>query len=139
MKLFDQCSSCLYSSSSEILPPEISDSNGNTGKRNKILGPLKELAQLIFCEGDKKICNRDYYTKFYTSKGIQPKFFNASKKYQVERKHKIKKRDSFRRTDTDESKSGNIDEIKGECEGHSVFSAQMNIFSDARESSKFKK
>jgi hypothetical protein len=88
---------------------------------------------LIFCEGDKNICKRDYYTKFYTSKGIQPKLFNASKKYRIERKFKIKKRESFNRkfdAAVDECESGNtnVDEIKGECARviFKAFNAQMN-------------
>lgn len=42
---------------------------------------------------DDKFCDRDFYSKFYTSSSLMPKFFNAAKKYKVERKIKIKKRD----------------------------------------------
>jgi hypothetical protein len=119
MKLVHQCPSCLFSSSTEELPSEIDNSKGRKGPRNRIFGSLKEFAQFIFCDGDKNLTNRDYYTKFYTSKGIQPKIFNASKKYNIERKHKIKKRESFnRKCDVRKCESGSkIDEIKGECRG----------------------
>lgn len=119
MKLLNQCPSCLLSSSIEEIQPEVINSKVKNGSKRKFFGSLKDFAQIIFCEGDKKLSDRDYYTKFYTSKGIQPKIFNASKKYRIERKHKIKKRESFhRKFDVSKCESGRkIDEIKGECRG----------------------
>lgn len=53
--------------------------------------PFERYAILIF--GDGKFNDRDYYSKFYTSATVQPKYFCAGKKYEIERKHKIKKRE----------------------------------------------
>lgn len=53
--------------------------------------PFEHYAILVF--GDGKISDREYYSKFYTSPAVQPKYFCAGKKYEIERKHKIKKRE----------------------------------------------
>lgn len=53
--------------------------------------PFERYATLVF--GDRKFSDRDYYSKFYTSAAVQPKYFCAGKKYEIERKHKIKKRE----------------------------------------------
>lgn len=53
--------------------------------------PFERYAILVF--GDSKFSDRDYYSKFYTSAAVQPKYFCAGKKYEIERKHKIKKRE----------------------------------------------
>lgn len=54
--------------------------------------PLERYAVLMF-GGDNKLSDRDFYSKFYASAAVQPKYFCASKKYEIERKHKIKKRE----------------------------------------------
>lgn len=47
---------------------------------------------LIF-GADSQLADRDFYSKFYTSSSAQPKYFAAGKKYEIERKHKVKKRE----------------------------------------------
>jgi hypothetical protein len=78
MKLVHQCPSCLFSSSTEELPSEIDNSKGRKGPRNRIFGSLKEFAQFIFCDGDKNLTNRDYYTKFYTISNVNIKSKSAN-------------------------------------------------------------
>lgn len=55
--------------------------------------PFERYAILVFGGGDNKLSDREYYSKFYTSTAVQPKYFCAGKKYEIERKHKIKKRE----------------------------------------------
>lgn len=87
MRLIDHCPNCFSSTSSE----EGTSSDKKRKKRKKLFKPFESYAILVF--GDSKLSDREYYSKFYTSGAIQPNFFCASKKYEIERKHKIKKRD----------------------------------------------
>jgi hypothetical protein len=52
-------------------------------------------AAMVLGGDSRKFSDCEYYSKFYTAAAIQPKYFCAGKKYQIERKHKIKKRDLF--------------------------------------------
>lgn len=54
--------------------------------------PFERYALIVF-GGDVKISHRDFYSKFYASSAVQPKYFCAGKKYEIERKHKVKKRE----------------------------------------------
>lgn len=54
--------------------------------------PFERYAILVF-GGDNKLSDQEYYSKFYASTAVQPKYFCAGKKYEIERKHKIKKRE----------------------------------------------
>jgi hypothetical protein len=52
------------------------------------------LALFMFTAADKQIKDqREFYSKFYTNSCIQPRVFCRGKKYEIERKHKVKKRD----------------------------------------------
>jgi hypothetical protein len=87
MRLIEHCPNCFTSTSDE------GNSDGGDKKkkrRKKLFMPLERYAILVF--GDK-FSDRDYYSKFYTSAAVQPKYFGAGKKYEIERKHKIKKRE----------------------------------------------
>lgn len=56
------------------------------------MSPFERYALLVF-GGDVKVSHRDFYSKFYASAAVQPKYFCAGKKYEIERKHKVKKRE----------------------------------------------
>lgn len=87
MKLIENCSNCFSSTSDE----GNSDGGDNkTKKRKKFFLQFERYAIFVF--GDK-FNDCEYYSKFYTSTAVQPKYFCASKKYEIERKHKIKKRE----------------------------------------------
>lgn len=90
MRLIDHCPSCFSSTSSD----EGNSDGGRKRKRKTLLMPLERYALLLF-GGDKKIRARDYYSKFYASPAVQAKSFCAGKKYKIERKHKVKKRELF--------------------------------------------
>lgn len=53
--------------------------------------PLEHYATLVF-GSYRKINDNDFYSKFYATAAVQPTFICAGKKYEIERKHKIKKR-----------------------------------------------
>lgn len=89
MKIIDKCPSCI-SSSTEDSDETLSDEKQRQHKRKNFLTPFA-----IFIHGcDKKFKDqREFYSKFYTAPTIQPRIFSRSKKYEIERKHKVKKRD----------------------------------------------
>lgn len=87
MRLIDHCPNCFSSTSDE----GNSDGERRKRKRKKLFIPFERCAILFF--GDNKLSDREYYSKFYTSTAVQPKYFCAGKKYEIERKHKIKKRE----------------------------------------------
>ena len=88
MRLIDHCPNCFSSTSDE----GNSDGERKKKKRKKLFMPFERYAILVFGR-DSKISDQDYYSKFYTSTAVQPKYFCAGKKYEIERKHKIKKRE----------------------------------------------
>lgn len=116
MRLIDHCPNCFSSTSSE---EGNSDGDKRRKRRKKLFMPFERYAILVF-GGDSKLSDREYYSKFYTSAAIQPKFFCAGKKYEIERKHKIKKREltndglSNGRYYTTSSVHSNDNDIKGE-------------------------
>lgn len=89
MKLIDHCPNCFSSTSSDE-----GNSDGRKGKRKRkrFFHPFGRYAMLIF-SADSQLADRDFYSKFYTSSSAQPKYFAAGKKYEIERKHKVKKRE----------------------------------------------
>lgn len=89
MKFISQCPNCFTSSTDDSDETNLSDAK-NKSLRKKILLPLA-----VFVFGcDKRLKDqRDYYSKFYTAPTIQPRCFSRGKKYEIERKHKVKKRD----------------------------------------------
>lgn len=90
MRYIDQLGNCFSSMTSD---EESLDSDANRKKRRRsIMIPFERYALLVF-GGGRKIENRDFYSKFYASAAIQPKYFCAGKKYEIERKHKVKKRE----------------------------------------------
>lgn len=117
MRLIERCPNCFSSTSSDEENSDSSDKKKWKEKRKKLFLPFERYAILVF--GDSKISDRDYYSKFYTSTAIQPKYFCAGKKYEIERKHKIKKREllndklsNIRHYPTSANSHG--DNIKGE-------------------------
>lgn len=89
MKIIDKCPNCI-SSSTDDSDETLSDEKQRQKKRKNFLTPLAVL--LLGC--DKKLNDqREFYSKFYTAPTIQPRIFSRSKKYEIERKHKVKKRD----------------------------------------------
>lgn len=92
MKIIDRCPNCI-SSSTEESDEVLSDEKYHKRRekiRKKFLSPLAIL--ILGC--DKKLNDqREFYSKFYTAPTIQPRFFCHAKKYEIERKHKVKKRD----------------------------------------------
>jgi hypothetical protein len=87
MKLIDRCPSCFSSSSDD-------DYSDERGKRERKISGKKLLAILILGGYDKRLNDqREHYSKFYTAPTIQPRLFCRGKKYEIERKHKVKKRD----------------------------------------------
>jgi hypothetical protein len=114
MRLIDHCPNCLSSTSSSDEASATPTASGAARKKRRKLF----LPSLVF--GDGKLDARDYYSKFYTSPAVQLKSFCAGKKYEIERKHKIKKRDMLnaglsnarRRCTTSATNRG--DNIKGE-------------------------
>lgn len=114
MKIIDRCSNCFSSSSSaddkgknnknncknnsdgekEVEEAEYAEIDKSKNKRKKKRNLLMPLAILMLNAADKKINDqREFYSKFYTASCIQPHVFSRGKKYVIERKHKIKKRD----------------------------------------------
>lgn len=93
MRFIDQCPNCFSSTSSEE-----ATSDGDKAKKKKksrrksLFLPFERYALLVF-GGDRKISDHDFYSKFYASAAVQPKYFCAGKKYEIERKHKVKKRE----------------------------------------------
>lgn len=80
----------------EIYDKSKNDDNAKTNKKKRKKGNLfMPLAILMLNAAvDKKICDqREFYSKFYTASCIQPRIFCHAKKYEIERKHKVKKRD----------------------------------------------
>ena len=93
MKIIDRCPNCISSSteeSDETLSDEKQYQRQQNKKRRNFLTPFA-----IFINGcDKKFNDqREFYSKFYTAPTIQPRIFSRGKKYEIERKHKVKKRD----------------------------------------------
>lgn len=88
MRIIDHCPSCFSSTSSD----EGNSDGARKRKRKKLFMPLERYALLVFGV-DKKLSDRDYYSKFYASPAVQAKSFCAGKKYEIERKHKVKKRE----------------------------------------------
>jgi hypothetical protein len=90
MKIIDRCPSCLSSSTTT----DDYDSNDTHEKRDNKIGKrlLSPLALLVLgC--DKKFSVDQHYSRFYTASTVQPHLFCRGKKYAIERKHKVKKRD----------------------------------------------
>lgn len=89
MRIIDHCSSCFSSTSSD---EGNSDGAGKRKRKKSLFVPLERYVLLLF-GGDKKLSDQDYYSTFYASPGVQAKSFCAGKKYEIERKHKVKKRE----------------------------------------------
>lgn len=98
MRIIDRCPNCI-SSSTDDSDETLSD--GKSFKRREKVGRnfLTPLAVLILGCDKKKLNDQCefYYSKFYTAPTIQPRFFCRGKKYEIERKHKVKKRDLLSR------------------------------------------
>ncbi|KAG5678397.1 hypothetical protein PVAND_008074 [Polypedilum vanderplanki] len=90
MKIIDRCPSCLSSSSNDNDIKDAPEKRELKFAKKKLLTPLS-----IFILGrDNKFNDqREFYSKFYTAPTIQPHLFCHGKKYKIERKHKVKKRD----------------------------------------------
>lgn len=112
MKIIDRCPNCFssnddnnnnydadkrmkYNEEEEGEYAEIlDDKSKNKAKKKKKRNLLMPLAMFMLNAADKKISDqREFYSKFYTSSCIQPHVFCRGKKYEIERKHKVKKRD----------------------------------------------
>lgn len=113
MKIIDRCPNCFssnddnnnnydadkrmkYNEEEEGEYAEILDdkSKNKAKKKKKKRNLLMPLAMFMLNAADKKISDqREFYSKFYTSSCIQPHVFCRGKKYEIERKHKVKKRD----------------------------------------------
>lgn len=98
MKIIDQCPNCFSPKSDdsdnkredEVDYAEIQDEIPKKKKKRNFLTPL---AFLMLSIADNRISDqREFYSKFYTT-SCQPRVFCGSKKYKIERKHKVKKRD----------------------------------------------
>lgn len=89
MRFIDYCPNCFSSTSSDE-----GNSNGDKKekKRRKTLTSFERYASLVF-GGDNKLSDQDFYSKFYASAAVQPRYFCGGKKYEIERKHKTKKRE----------------------------------------------
>lgn len=105
MKIIDRCPNCFSSNDGnnnydtkegeydKILDYK-SKNKAEERKKKKKTNLLMPLAIFMLNAADKKISDeRDFYSKFYTSSCIQPRIFCHGKKYEIERKHKVKKRD----------------------------------------------
>lgn len=111
MKIIDRCPNCFSPSDdnnnnyatdkrmkhdeeaeyAEILDDKSKNKAKQKKKKRNLLMPL---AIFMLNAADKKISDRrEFYSKFYTSSCIQPRVFCHGKKYEIERKHKVKKRD----------------------------------------------
>lgn len=89
MRFIDYCPNCFSSSSSDEANVS-SDVTKKTSSRKH----RKFMKYATMVLGDsRKFSDCEYYSKFYTAAAVQPKYFCAGKKYEIERKHKIKKRD----------------------------------------------
>ena len=87
MRLLDQCSNCFSSASGH------GDKSNERSHKNEWKNVLEKIANICVLKNGNKITEKEYYSKFYTSPFVQLKYFNAAKKYKLERKHKVKKRE----------------------------------------------
>lgn len=99
MKVIDRCPNCFSFSrdksderdEDEVEYAEIQDEIPTKKKKKRNF--LMPLAFLMLSLTDNKINDqRGFYSKFYTA-SCQPRVFCHGKKYKIERKHKVKKRD----------------------------------------------
>lgn len=98
MKIIDRCPNCFSPKTDdsdkrhedEVEYAEIQDEIPKKKKKRNLLMPL---AFLMLSAADNRINDqRGFYSKFYTA-SCQPRVFCHGKKYKIERKHKVKKRD----------------------------------------------
>lgn len=98
MKIIDRCPNCFSSGSVDSdkrheNEAEYSEIRDNIPKKKKKRNLLMPLAFMMLNVADNKIKDqREFYSKFYTT-SCQPRIFCHGKKYKIERKHKVKKRD----------------------------------------------
>lgn len=90
MKIIDRCPSCLSSSSDDNDIKDAPEKREPKIVKKKLLMPF---AIFVFGRDNKFNDQREFYSKFYTAPTIQPHLFCHGKKYEIERKHKVKKRD----------------------------------------------
>lgn len=91
MRFIDHCPNCFSSTSSD---EGNSDGDKRKKRRKTLFNPLERyVSALVLSGGNRKVADRDFYSKFYDSAAVQPKYFCAGKKYEIERKHKVKKRE----------------------------------------------
>jgi hypothetical protein len=148
MRIIDRCPNCFSSSSSDETNSDNVDNEdicrgGKARKRDmkrKLLMPLTVLS--IFGNFDTRLNDqRDYYSKFYTAPTIQPRWFCRGKKYEIERKHKVKKRDLFNGklcnnnvnrdskcfTSSSSSMTSGCDKISKWCKGKNVLRGEKYL------------
>ena len=90
MKIIDRC--CLSSNRDDNDKIHVNEVEYAEIKEDKIPKKRKKLNFLAFLMLDKINQKHEFYSKFYTA-SCQPRVFCRGKKYKIERKHKIKKRD----------------------------------------------
>jgi len=90
MRIIDYCPNCFCSAEAKVRGD---DGRGKKKKKScsKLYMPFEKYAILVF--GDNKLNAGEFYSKFYTAPAVQSQYFGAGKKYAVERKHKVKKRE----------------------------------------------
>lgn len=98
MKFIDQCPNCFSPKSDDTdkrreAEAEYAEIREEIPTKKRKRNPLMPLAFLMLSVADKKINDqRGFYSKFYTA-SCHPRVFCHGKKYKIERKHKLKKRD----------------------------------------------
>jgi hypothetical protein len=92
MRFIDHCPNCFSSTSSDEGNSDGDKVKKKSRRMNKLFMPFERYAILVF-GGDSKITDREYYSKFYSTASVQACHHGAGKKYEIERKHKVKKRE----------------------------------------------
>ena len=108
-----ECPTCFFPSSALQSDTELKIGGRDFKPRKKRVNRIEKLALLVLGGGSREISHKQYYSKFYTNS--HPKLYVAGKKYEVERKHKIKKRELCSKTNLN-LKCNNDEDARGEAD-----------------------